>query len=81
MGRGWRWGKRREGRGAVRHRVALLMMLPWSHHCAKVKSVIPEATGAAEITDAARNPGGSRHLILGPESEPIGLRGQIRRKG
>lgn len=75
--RSWRRWKRRVGRGAVRHRVALLMMLYWSHHCTKIMSVVSKATRAAEITDATGNPRGSSHLILGPEPEPIRLRGQI----
>lgn len=45
--RSWRRGERRVRRGAVRHRVALLMVLYWSHHCTKIMGVISEATGAA----------------------------------
>lgn len=71
VSRSWRRWKRGVGRGAVRHRVALLMMLYWSHHCTEIMSVISEAAGAAQVTDATRNPRGGCHLILGPESEPV----------
>lgn len=45
--RSWRRRKRRIGRGAVRHRVALLMMLYWSHHCTEIMSIISKATRTA----------------------------------
>lgn len=79
VGGGWRGREGRVGRGTVRHCVALLMILHRSHHRTKMVGVVTEATGAAESTDAPRDPGGGCQLIFGPESEPVGLGCQIRR--